>query len=237
MSSSSLDSLRPLIEQVYARLDPEKIGEIYCDYGAVDFWRERRDAVSSLGTVWAEALCRRLEAGGKSFYVGAGIAELPAMIAEIRLLNRSVTAVNLRLRECAEINRVLADSGFAAEELRLLPEDASGLSLRREYDHLGLVSVLDDPELYPQVSGITYGRLSPVLVDIPALQAERETLNVLVASLLGQLQLPGLVTTSIEEVPWIMHWANEQELRVEADEELLETAVVGDPIGFLRLRR
>ncbi|MHC5064323.1 MAG: hypothetical protein ACYTG5_10155 [Planctomycetota bacterium] len=237
MTTPSVESLRPLVEQLYAELDPEKIGEIYCDYGGLEFWRERRDAVSSLGMDWAEALCQRLKSGGSSFYVGAGIAELPAMLAEVKLLGRSITACNLRIRECAEINRVLDLAGIDIEELRLLPEDAQGLCARREYDHLGLVSVLDDPELYPQVSCITYGRLSPVLIDMAALQDERERLEGLVAALLGKLQLPAWITTSIEEVPWIMHWAGPKEIAVEADDEVIETAVVGDPIGFLSLRQ
>lgn len=237
MTSSLVHSLGPLIERLYAELDPEEIGEIYCDYGGLEFWRERRDAVSSLGLAWAESLARRLETGGHSLHVGAGIAEVPAMLAEVRLLERSVTAVNLRERECRELNRALAAVGVSSDELQLVHGDAQEICSRSDYDHLGLVSVLDDPELYPQVSGISYGRLAPVLIDLSALAAEREKLESLVAAVLGKLTLPGLVTTSFEEVPWIMHWAGRAGVQVDADDEVLETAVVGDPIGFLRLRR
>jgi len=220
---------------LFAELSLTEIGEIYCDYGGREFWQHRREVVLELGIAWAEALVSRLEPSGRSFYVGAGVAELAAMITEARALGSRLSVVNLRERECVELNRALRVVGVAEEEILVEARDASELAVEREYDHLGLVSVLDDPELYPEVSDLTYGRMPPALLDLEAFAIERGKIHALVDAVLGGLSLPGLVTTSFEEVPWIMNWAGRAQVQVDADDVSLETAVVGDSIGFMRL--
>lgn len=235
MTAAAIKELRPLLEQLFLELRPSEIAEIYCDYGGVEFWRLRRDLVLDLGISWAAELVSRVGASGSSLYVGAGVAELPAMIAETRTLDRKLSVVNLRERECVELNRALRAVGVLEEEILVQPYDAVQFAGECEYDHLSLVSVLDDSELYPQVSDLTYGRMPPVLLDLEAFAAERKVIHALVDAVLGGLTLPGLVTTSFEEVPWILHWAVRAGVQVEPDETTLDTAVVGDPIGFLKL--
>jgi hypothetical protein len=46
-----------------------------------------------------------------------------------------------------------------------------------------------------------------------------------------------LITTSVEEVSWFLAWADHVGATIEAHEETVETAIVGDPLGFLELSR
>ena len=70
---------------------------------------------------------------------------------------------------------------------------------------------------------------------MPQFEAERNRLRALVGTLLDGLRRPGLVTTTFEEVPWLLDAATTRGLTVDADDAALETAIVGDPIGFLRV--
>ena len=180
------------------------------------------------GTVTAIAL---FAPGGVSLYVGAGVAELPALITEVLDLGRTVRASNLRAVEVEVVNHAMAAHGLP--EL-LVCADARELS--PSHDHLNMVSVLSDPETFPMVSGIAYGRLHPVHVDVDELVRERADVEALVDGVCRGLSLPGLITTTVEEVPWLLAWAEAKGFVIEPDEAMIETAIVGDPIGFLRVQ-
>lgn len=218
------------VRQVIEALDGTTLGHVYCDDGGDAFWADRREPVIELGVRWASELTTRLPRGGHSIYVGAGVAELPAMIVEILDLDRTVTACNLRAEECDSINGALAKQEL---DLRLQHIDASAVTV--DADHISLVSVLCDPETFPIVSDLTYGRLHPALVDAEAFVAERDRVRQLAHAVLNRLRLPGLVTTTIEEVPWVLEWAERAGVRAAGDDTMVETAIVGDPIGFLRV--
>jgi hypothetical protein len=222
-----------LIERVFAALDYETLGSIYCHEGGAEFWEERREHVMSAGVVWARALCARLGVG-RSLYVGAGVAELPALIVECEDLGREVRIASLNEPECESLNASLATVGLA-DRLVFQPIDAREAAAGGGFDHLSLVSVLTDPEHYPTVSDLSYGRLHPALVDMDAFTAERASLRSLVDSLLAALQTPAWVTTTAEDAPWLLQAAEARGLLVEPDDEAIETAVVGDPLGFLRI--
>jgi len=49
------------------------------------------------------------------------------------------------------------------------------------------------------------------------------------------LSVPGVITTTVEEVAWFLSMAADRGLTIEADEEMVPTAIVGDPLGFLRV--
>jgi len=220
------------IEAVFAALDWRTLGRVYCDHGGDAFWEDRRRPAIDLGLRWAREAGRRLRRGGTSVYAGAGVAELPVMIHEALDLGRTVLAANLRERECAVLDRALAACGLP---LRVVHGDARTIEAPR--DHVALVSVLSDPETWPTLSGLGYGRLHPALVEPARLQREQEEARALVAGLLDRLTLPGLVTTTVEEVPWVLAWADARGVDARADDTMVDTAIVGDPIGFLRLRR
>lgn len=224
-----------LIERVFAALDYEALGTIYCHDAGAEFWEERRELAMGAGLQWAQALGTRL-AAGRSLYVGAGVAELPALLTECQDLGREVHITSLNEPECQTLNATLGALGLS-DRLVYRFSDAGEVAGDGGFDHLSLVSVLNDPEHYPTVSDMSYGRLSPVLLDLEAFEAERSRLRSLVDRLLSALEMPAWVTTTVEEVPWLLEAAAARGLLVEADDEVIETAIVGDPLGFLRLTR
>lgn len=237
-SMSDPTSIDPCLQEILTALDPAAIGAIYCDEGGVDWFEHTAPLVRSHGARWAEALSSRLSPGGASLYVGAGLAELPAMLHERRALQRRVRACTLRGAEADLLNQALSRAGVGAEELCFTHEDGLAAAQHPEsFDHLALVSVLDDPEEYPQLSAVTYGRIHPEALDLERFAEERERVRGLVAGLLPRLELPGILTTTVEEVAWVLAEASRLQLRARADDELVETAVVGDAVGFLRLEK
>lgn len=131
-----------LIAQAFERLDYQKLATIYCDEGGEAFWKDRREPCRTLGIALAEVLLNRLQSGGRSLYVGAGVAEIPMLFMEALELERHVEACNLRVLEVPVVNQ--ACKGLP---LRISATDAC--SARGSYDHLWTVNVLNDPEQYP----------------------------------------------------------------------------------------
>ena len=226
---------RQLVARLFAALDYRALGEIYCDEGGEAFWSAHRDPAQTMGEAWADALAMRLSRAGRSLYVGAGVAELPALAMEVSELGREVVVTSVDAAECASLNGSLGAVGLL-ERIRFECVDGGDAAKKRGgYDHLSIVSVLNDPERYPAVSGLTYGRTPPVLLDVDGFVEERAALQRLLAEVLLGLRLPGWITTTYEEVAWILAGAEELSLQVDADEDGVETAIVGDPIGFLRV--
>ena len=103
-----------LIERVFAALDYEALGAIYCFEEGDAFWEERREPAMIAGAEWAQALSRRL-GSGRSLYVGAGVAELPALLTECQDLGRSVQIASLNAPECESLNATLEGLGLSAQ--------------------------------------------------------------------------------------------------------------------------
>lgn len=225
-----------LVEQLTARvldaLDWEELGEIYFHWGGAEFWRDRLPRVRTFGVHLGKALLARVRHGGASLWVGAGVAELPVLLAETMLHDRTAVAANLREREVEVLNAGLAKAGA---ELRYVTADARTVD-GGPFDHLGCISVFTDPETWPVLSDVAYGRVAPVQLDVERFVAERARARELARELFARLQRPGLITTSAEEVAWFLELAEATGATIEAGDELVETAVVGDPVGFLAVR-
>ena len=224
---------RTTLEALFTALDYDRLGPIYCDEGGAAFWEAHREPALRLGIEWARALASRLT-HGTSLYVGAGVAELPALVVEVVDLERTVRVCTLNGEECDVLNEALRESGLR-DRIAFECRDAAEIAATISFDHLSLVSVLNDPKLFPIVSGLSYGRLAPVSLDVPQFEAERERLRGLAGALLEALRRPGLVTTTFEEVSWLLDAASTLGLTIEAEDDAIETAIVGDPIGFLRV--
>jgi hypothetical protein len=237
MSRDAVDwlAMAQLCRRVLDELDWRELGEIYFHWGGERFWRERLPKVATLGKALGRALMPRLPRGGASLWVGAGVAELPVLLGEVAMHGRSVVASNLRARECEVLNAGLAK---AAPELALRYQagDARELGAGRSFDHLGCISVFTDPETWPVLSEVAYGRLAPVQIDVERFVAEREQARQLAQGLFARLQRPAVITTSAEEVAWFLEQAGAVGAEIDASEDLVETAVVGDPVGFLSVR-
>jgi hypothetical protein len=173
-------------------------------------------------------LKRKLEQGGRSLYVGAGVAELPALMMEAVELGRTVQPHNLRRAEVAALNR-------ACRSTPLTFYAADAASAKGRFDHLWMVSVLNDPERFPHLSPLSYGRSNPLTLDPLKFDAERRIVRALVARCMGKLAKPGLVTTTTEEVIWIAEWCHRHRVRYLVGKRYYETALVGDPICFIQI--
>lgn len=229
----SWDGCARLCERVLDALDWEALGAIYFHADGERELRARRARLLEQGMGLARAVLRRLSRDGRSLHVGAGLVELPVLIAECRVRARTVRAVNLRRRECEVVNEALRRHGL--RELRLEPVDAAAAAAAGGYDHLGCISVFTDPETWPLLSDVAYGRIAPVQLDVERFLAEREAARGLARSLFGGLARPATVTTTAEEAAWFLEAAAAAGVPIEADDELLPTAIVGDPVGFLRV--
>ncbi|CAI4030035.1 hypothetical protein DNFV4_00459 [Nitrospira tepida] len=216
------------ISRVFDELDYRLLGEVYCHEGGEEFWRARRGRCRRLGIKLGEVLKLRLKPGGRSLYVGAGVAELPVLIMETVDLQRAVVACNLRGDEVQELNRAAKDLPFRFEH-----RDAT--SVRGSFDHLWIVSVLNDPESYPELSELSYGRANPVTFNLTAFRKERRAVTRLVDRCLKNLTRRGLVTTSTEEAIWIAEWCAERQIHWKVERRTYKTALVEDPICFIQI--
>ena len=218
--------IRQQIKQVYQSLDYGALATIYCDEGGEAFWQDRRDPCERLGVNLATVLQDQLESGGRSLYVGAGVAEIPMVIMETQALKREVVACNLRDKEVAVLNHAFHDLSFRFQAIEA--QSAPGC-----FDHIWIVSVLNDPERFPELSNLSYGRANPVTFDLQAFSQERSWVLDLTTACLGKLTRPGLVTTSVEEIPWITHWCEREKKPYVVGTQDYPTALVGDPICFI----
>ncbi len=216
------------IAAIFERQDYAALGAIYCYEGGEEFWRERRGPCQRLGIKLGEVLLGRLPEQGRSLYVGAGVAEIPLLAVETMDLGREVSAFNLRETEVVLLNQACKAMPFHFQcgDARTAPGS---------FDHLWIVSVLNDPESFPELSALSYGTANPATFNPEVFAKERATVVDLVGGCLEKLRRPGLVTTSIEEIPWITDWCERQGVACAVEEEDYPTAIVGDPVCLIRI--
>jgi len=221
-------SARHAIASVFDHLDYKRLESVYCYEGGDEFWRKKREPCRRLGTKVAEVLVRKLSQSGRSLYVGAGVTELPALLAELIELQRQVAPYNLRRSEVVVLNRACRSLPlkFKVQDASL----ASGL-----FDHLWIVSVLNDPERFPHLAPLSYGTADPVTFDPRQFEQQRRVVRSIVDRVMPKLSLPGLVTTSTEEVIWIADWCHRKTIPYLVEREQFPTALVGDPVCFMKI--
>jgi hypothetical protein len=221
-------STRQTIASVFTHLNYKRLESVYCYEGGDEFWEAKREPCRRLGTKVAEILIQKLPPGGRSLYVGAGVTELPALIAEAIELQRRVAPYNLRRSEVVVLNRACRSL-----PVRFKAQDASSAAGR--FDHLWIVSVLNDPERFPDLAPLSYGRADPVTFDPVQFQKERRIVQAIVDRCMPKLRVPGLVTTSSEEVIWIADWCHRHKIPYRVERKQYPTALVGDPICFVQI--
>ncbi|MGB3394831.1 MAG: hypothetical protein WBB60_00150 [Nitrospira sp.] len=220
--------VRQAMKDIFACLDYARLGPIYCDEGGDEFWAAKRGLCQRLGLKLAKALVSRLRSGGASLYVGAGVAEIPLLAMETLDLRRRAVACNLRKQEVLILNRACV--GFP---IRFEHRDAG--SVKDRVDHLWLVSVLNDPERFPELSALSYGRANPVTFDARKFLPQQRAVATLVDRCLSRLMSPGLVTTTVEEAVWVAEWCHRRGIRYRIDRQTFASPTVGDPICLMRL--
>lgn len=214
--------------RVFRNLEYQTLGPVYCYEGGEEFWKAKRNPCLRLGSIIAEALLKRLKPSGRSLYVGAGVAEIPPLLMESFDLKREVVPFNLRRAEVDSLNRTCRTT-----PVRFRAKDATKAS--GQFDHVWIVSVLNDPERFPHVAPLSYGRADPVTFDPVGFQKEREIVQSIVNRCLSKLSLPGVVTTSTEEVVWIADWCHRKNIPYLVGRRQYRTALVGDPICFMHM--
>jgi hypothetical protein len=143
-------------------------------------------------------------------------------------LGRTVEPYNLRRAEVAALNR-------ACHSIPITFHAADAASTRGRFDHLWMASVLNDPERFPHLSPLSYGRGNPLTLDLLKFDTERRIVRALVARCMGKLARPGLVTTTTEEVIWIAEWCHRHRVPYRVGTRYYSTALVGDPICFIQI--
>jgi len=98
-----------------------------------------------------------------------------------------------------------------------------------------MVSVLNDPERFPHLAPLSYGRADPVTFDPAKFQRERRIVQAIVDRCMPKVKIPGLITTTSEEVIWIADWCHRQKIPYIVERKQYPTALVGDPICFVRV--
>jgi hypothetical protein len=219
---------RAAITRIFARLDYKKLGPVYCYEGGDEFWQAKRKPCERLGSRIARALYDRLAPHGRSLYVGAGVAELPPLLMEALDLQREVEPYNLRRTEVATINQ-------ACRSLPVRFHSRDAAKAEGRFDHLWMVSVLNDPERFPHLAPLSYGTADPVTFDPRQFELQRRIVRSIVDRVMPKLSLPGLVTTSTEEVVWIADWCHRKNIPYLVEREQFPTALVGDPVCFMKI--
>lgn len=219
---------RQAIKDIFSGLDYDALGDVYCEEGGAAFWKAHKKKCQTMGIRIAEALKQRLSKKGRSLYVGAGVAELPILVLETLDMNRTVEAHNLREREVNVLNEACGD-------LPLTIQASPAETAWGTFDHLWMASVLNDPECFPETSALAYGRANPVRFDPEAFQQERTQIQDLLDACLPKLSRPGLLSTTMEEVTWMTDWLTRHRIPFRVEEQLYPTAIVGDPLCFIRL--
>lgn len=217
-----------LVSRLFSRLPYRILGKIYCHEGGDAFWKAKRGPCERLGLRLARVLGRRLRSGGRSLYVGAGVPELPLLAMETLDRGRRVVACNLRSDEVRVLNRACAGLPF-----RFAHRDAG--TVTGSFDHLWIVSVLNDPESSPELAALSYGTANPITFDPRRFERERRRVARLLDRCLRNLTLPGLVTTSNEEAHWIADWCEARRIPWRLETRRYPSPTVGDPICFIRV--
>lgn len=190
---------------------------------------------------------------GTSLYFGAAVAELVPALCERFVLGREIRLLNLPGTEATLVNGALARAEQRLEAqrgeplARLLPRievDLKALDEAR-FDHLWIVSVFTDPEAFPALHDDLYKLLPSKKPMDPEgkeptgrgnLPAERKRATQLLRKLLGRLELPGVVTTTDEEIPLVRAGLEARGLRVKSPHAARLSAIVGDPLRSYQVR-
>jgi hypothetical protein len=147
---------------------------------------------------------------------------------EVQALDREVEPYNLRRDEV-----VLLNKACRAIPMRFHTRDAA--MARGRFDHLWIVSVLNDPERFPHLSPLSYGRADPVSFKPARFERERKIAQSIVDRCMPKLAMPGFVTTTTEEVVWIADWCHRKKIPYIVGRRQYPTALVGDPICFIKI--
>ena len=226
-------------------LDWPALGAHYCEGQTASFFDSDavdnlRDAGLRMASDLAAALAD-LPPGGpqRSLYLGAGVFELAPILCEALVLDRRVDAYTLESEERREIARVLRRVGKRFS-LRLPAMHSETLPRASEptFDHVWIVSVLTDPEAFPALHDQLYERRgTPLATARGYLPRERGRALALIERALLGLNLPGIVTTTDEELPLVRESIEGRAWLIDVPDRARISGIVGDPVRHCRVRK
>jgi hypothetical protein len=231
--------------EVEESLDWIALGRAYCSEGGDDFFGEEdREAIRDTGLRLADDVATAIAAlpptgPGRSLYVGAALAEIAPMLCESLVLGRDVRAFSLDNDETRQINAALARAservGFELPRIETVGIETIPLPA---FDHLWIVSVLNDPEAFPALHDVLYARIGTELAtgrgDLASDERRaRELLDTAIAS----LSLPAVITTSDEELDLVKRACLERGLALSVVTLARLSAIVGDPVRVCTVTR
>lgn len=224
-------------------LDWALLGRAYCDGDGSDFFdAEMRDRVLETGFHFADEIGRAIVPGpGVSLYLGADVAELPIILAEHLVLARRVEWLNVASPATSELKRaLLAVNGRLGLELPL-PVLRTPRELEpRSCDHIWMVSVLTDPDVFPALHDHLYERTGgPLATGRGSLAGDRARATELVDEWLECAAPRCVLSTTDEELVVVGPRVAARGWTVAFAGEGQPSAVVGDMvrIGLLEAPR
>ena len=249
-SPHKLDRFGAILGGMMQELDWALLGRTYCWEDGDDFFGEEDqgrllDASLAIATDLGEALGALPRRVGRSLYVGVGVAELAPMAFEAIVMDRAVSACSLDGDEVRELDRA-RDKVTAAVHGSLgpgpdLPTIESGplesSPCAGPFGHLWFVSVISDPEAFPALHDKLYER-TPGSDEAAAsfatgrgnLAQDQAKAEALVSLALAKLDLPALLTTTDEELPFFESALAARGLTLVVPKHARLSPIVGDPL-------
>lgn len=214
-------------------LDWPLLGRLHCHEGGDDFFGpEDRARLLDAGLLFADDLGAVLARGGRSLYVGASVAELVPMLVERLVLGREVLWYERDAPVTRELARAVDVAARATDSTLPAPcTDPLDTVPPASCDHLWLVSVLTDPEVFPALHDALYERHGDELATGGGdLGAERAAAEALARTALARLRPPAHVSTTDEELALLRPLCP----GLEVPDRARLSAVVGDPVRLCR---
>lgn len=223
---------------VWAALDWASLGAVYCDGPAPDFFdEERRAAIADIGLAAAVELTGQLPVGGKSLYVGAGVAEVLAVCVEALLAERFVQITTLPGFEPRELDRVLGATAHALPRFSGPAFDEAQFD--GPFDHVWIASVFNDPDAFPALHDHLYERFTEAdgATGRGLVAEDRARATAWMERLEGELAPVAVLSTSDEEWSLWEPFLKQRGWRTTAVDEGHVSALVGDRVRMYRLRK
>ena len=237
LTAQATERFGQLYAELLGELDWSLLEGHYCEGDSAGFFgSEAIDALADASLKFAGDLLENLPAGGRSLYVGAGVAELALILAESLLLGREVRAVRLEDLETDELNRALAAVEASAGQGVRLPRFSTELLVDlvlEPCDHLWFVSVATDPQAFPALHALAYNRHRPPR---RAIEADREAALGLMEDALARLDPRAQVRTSEEERELLGAAAEHLGRGLKWEDTGRLSPIVGDVVRTGRLR-
>jgi hypothetical protein len=220
-----------------AALDWERLGVLHCHEGGESFFGvEDRGAILDAGLLFADDLAALLTPSGRSLYVGASVAELVPMLVESQILGRDVlwyekeTPVTTALTQAlAQVAKEL-DCQVPLPKIEDLPESSDPTC-----DHLWMVSVLTDPDVFPALHDRLYERTGELATGRGDPATELAVAEELTTRALAFAKTPAIFSTTDEELRIVRPLCQRLGFDLRVPESARLSAVVGDPVRLCEL--